>query len=77
MKSTREALLSVATQVIHPLVAGIKAELVSLIEALEGPAPTCTLKAARYSKTVKMTHIILACANRIGDSEDDRFDSDF
>ena len=56
LKSTREALLSVATRVIHPLVAGIKAELVSLIEALEAPAPTCTSKTATYSKTVSTQH---------------------
>ena len=42
LKLTGEALLFVATRVIYPLVAGIKAELASLIEALEAPAPTCT-----------------------------------
>ena len=56
LKSTREALLSVATRVIHPLVAGIKVELVSLIEALEAPAPTCTPKTATHSKTVSTQH---------------------
>ena len=56
LKSTREALLSVATRVVHPLVAGIKAELVLLIEALEAPAPTCTPKAVTYSKTVNTQH---------------------
>jgi len=54
LKSTREALLSVATRVVHPSVAGIRAELVLLIEALEMPAPTCPPKPATYSKTVSM-----------------------
>ena len=66
LKSTREALLSVATRVIHPLVAGIKTELTSLIEALEVPAPTCTPKVATYSKTVSTQHpSILALQNII------------
>jgi hypothetical protein len=39
LKSTREALLSVTTRVIHPLVAGIRSELTSLVGALETPAP--------------------------------------
>ena len=56
LKSTREALLSVATRVIQPLVTGIKAELVLLIEALETPSPTCTSKPATYSKTVSTQH---------------------
>jgi len=56
LKSTREALLSVATRVIHPLVAGIKTELVSIIEALEVPASTCTPKTATNSKTVSTQH---------------------
>lgn len=56
LKSTREALLSVTTRVIHPLVAGMKAELTSLIEALETPASTCTPKAATFSKTAVTQH---------------------
>ena len=56
LKSTREALLSVATRVIQPLVSGIMAELVLLIEALETPAPTCTPKPATYSKMVNTQH---------------------
>ena len=56
LKSTREALLSVATRVIQPLAAGIKAELTSLIEALEVPAPTCPPKAATHSKAVSAQH---------------------
>jgi hypothetical protein len=56
LKSTREALLSVTTRVIHPLVAGMKAELTSLIEALEAPAPTCHAKVATSSKTVPTQH---------------------
>jgi hypothetical protein len=52
LKLTREALWSVITRIIHPLVAGIKAELVLLIEALEVPPRACTPKFATYSKTV-------------------------
>jgi hypothetical protein len=52
LKSTREGLMSVTTRVIHPLVAGIKAELTSLIEALESPAPTSAPKTPASSKTV-------------------------
>jgi hypothetical protein len=51
LRSTRESLMSVTTRVIHPLVAGIKAELTSLIEALESPAP----KTPASSKTI-VTH---------------------
>lgn len=39
LKSVRESLVSVTARVIHPLVAGIKAEVMSLVEALEMPAP--------------------------------------
>jgi len=52
LKSTSQASLFIATRIIHPLVAGIKAELPSLIEALEVPALMCTPKVATYSKTV-------------------------
>ena len=44
LKSTREALISVTTRVIHPLVAGIKAELTSLVAALEVSATTSAVK---------------------------------
>ena len=54
LKSTRQASLFIATRIIHPLVAGIKAELPSLIEVLEVPALMCTPKVATYSKTVSM-----------------------
>lgn len=56
LKSTREGLLSVTTRVVHPLVAGIKAELVSLVEALESPAPTPSPKIPASSKTVVTLH---------------------
>ena len=56
LKSTREGLISVTTRVIHPLVAGIKAELTSLVEALESPAPTSAPKTPAYSKTVVTQH---------------------
>ena len=55
LKSTREGLLSVTTRVIHPLVAGIKAELITLIEALESPASTLAPKTATSSKAI-ITH---------------------
>ncbi|KAN0133926.1 hypothetical protein V8E53_008144 [Lactarius tabidus] len=44
LKSTREALISVTTRVIHPLVAGIKTELTSLVAALEVSATTSAVK---------------------------------
>ena len=44
LKSTREALVSVTTRVIQPLVAGIKTELTSLVSALEVPAATSAVK---------------------------------
>lgn len=56
LKSTREGLLSVTTRVIHPLVAGIKAELTALVEALELPAPTSVPKHAISSKAVVTQH---------------------
>jgi len=56
LKSTRQASLFIASRIIHPLVAGIKAELPSLIEALEVPALMCTPKVATYSKTVSTQH---------------------
>ena len=58
LKSTREGLMSVTTRVIHPLVAGIKAELTSLVEALETPAPTSAPapKTPASSKTVVTQH---------------------
>ena len=56
LKSTREGLLSVTTRVIHPLVAGIKAELITLVEALESPAPTPAPKTATTPKVVVMQH---------------------
>lgn len=56
LKSTREGLMSVTTRVIHPLVAGIKVELTSLVEALESPAPTSAPKTPASSKTVVTQH---------------------
>ena len=56
LKSTREGLMSVTTRVIHPLVAGIKTELTSLVEALESPAPTSAPKTPASSKTVVTQH---------------------
>jgi len=56
LKSTREGLMSVTTRVIHPLVAGIKTELTSLVEALESPAPTSAPKTATFSKAVVTHH---------------------
>jgi hypothetical protein len=56
LKSTREGLMSVTARVIHPLVAGIKAELTSLVEALESPAPTSAPKTPASSKTVVTQH---------------------
>jgi hypothetical protein len=56
LKSTREGLMSVTTRVIHPLVAGIKAELTSLVEALESPAPTSAPKTPASSKTIVTQH---------------------
>ena len=58
LKSTREGLMSVTTRVIHPLVAGIKAELTSVVEALETPAPTSAAvpKIPASSKTVVTQH---------------------
>ena len=56
LKSTREGLLSVTTRVIHPLVAGIKAELTTLVEALESPAPNLAPKPATTSKVVVTQH---------------------
>ena len=44
LKPTRQAPLFISTRIIHPLVAGIKAELPSFIEALEVPALMCTPK---------------------------------
>ncbi len=56
LKSTREALVSVTTRVIHPLVAGIKAELTSLVAALEVSAATSAAKTtASSSKAVAVT----------------------
>ncbi|KAI9450349.1 hypothetical protein F5148DRAFT_598257 [Russula earlei] len=55
LKSTREALLSVTTRVIHPLVAGIRAELISLVGALESSAPSSASKTAS-SKAVTTQH---------------------
>jgi len=56
LKSTRGALLSVTTRVIHPLVAGIRAELISLVGALESPAPMSAPKPATSSKAVVTHH---------------------
>jgi len=56
LKSTRQASLFIASRIIHPLVAGIKAELSSLIEALKVPALMCTPKVVTYSKTVSTQH---------------------
>jgi hypothetical protein len=56
LKATREGLMSVTTRVIHPLVAGIKAELTSLVEGLESPAPTSAPKTPASSKTVVTQH---------------------
>jgi hypothetical protein len=56
LRPTREALVSVTTRVIHPLVAGIRAELNSLIEALESPAPISAPKTGTSSKTVVTHH---------------------
>ena len=53
LKSTREALVSVTTRVIHPLVAGIKTELTSLVAALEVSAAAKTT--ASSSKAVAVT----------------------
>ncbi|KAH9083483.1 hypothetical protein EDB83DRAFT_2329551 [Lactarius deliciosus] len=51
LKSTREALVSVTTRVIHPLVAGIKTELTSLVAVLE--VPTATTAAKTTTSTLK------------------------
>jgi hypothetical protein len=56
LKPTREGLMSVTTRVIHPLVAGIKSELTSLVEALESPAPISAPKTPASSKTVVTQH---------------------
>jgi hypothetical protein len=56
LKSTREGLLSVTTRVIHPLVAGIRAELTTLVEALELPASTSAPKTATSSKAAVTHH---------------------
>ncbi|KAH9986572.1 hypothetical protein BJV74DRAFT_774894 [Russula compacta] len=56
LKSTREALVSVTTRVIHPLVAGIRTELTTLVEALEAPAPTYVQKTVASSRGVVMHH---------------------
>jgi hypothetical protein len=56
LKSTREGLMSVTTRVIHPLVAGIKAELTSLVGALESPTPISVPKTPASSKTVVTQH---------------------
>ena len=57
LKSTREALVSVTTRVIHPLVAGIKTELTSLVAALEVPAATSAVKhSVSSSKAAAVTH---------------------
>lgn len=56
LKSTREALVSVTTRVVHPLVAGIKTELTSLVAALEVSAVTSTAKiTTASSKAVVVT----------------------
>ena len=54
LKSTREALVSVTTRVIHPLVAGIKTELTSLVAALEVSAAAKTNVSS--SKAAVVTH---------------------
>ena len=51
LKSTKGALFPVITRVIHPLVV-----VVSLIEALEAHAPTCTPKASTCLMTVSTQH---------------------
>ncbi|KAI0305734.1 hypothetical protein B0F90DRAFT_1624671 [Multifurca ochricompacta] len=56
LKAIREALVSVTARVIHPLVAGIKAELIALVEALEMPATTSASKSAGSSTKVAPQH---------------------
>lgn len=61
LKPTREALVSITTRVIHPLVAGIKTELTSLVEALEAPATTIAPKTGTsFSKAVITQHPSIA-----------------
>jgi hypothetical protein len=55
LKSTREALVSVTTRVIHPLASGIKTELTSLVESLEAPATTTALKTGTSSSKAVLT----------------------
>ena len=55
LKSTRGALLVVATQVIHSLDAGIEAEIASLLEA---PAPTCTRKLLHIRPHVLLSYYL-------------------
>ncbi|KAJ7502818.1 hypothetical protein B0H11DRAFT_604856 [Mycena galericulata] len=56
LKVIREGLVSLVTRVVNPLVAGIKAEMMPLLEALEAPNSCNTTKLASGGKNTPVPH---------------------
>ncbi|KAF8629145.1 hypothetical protein AX17_005731 [Amanita inopinata Kibby_2008] len=56
LKAIREGLGSLVTRVINPLINGLKAELMQLMEALEHPAPNLAMKSAMNNKPAMAYH---------------------
>ncbi|KAF8170252.1 hypothetical protein K438DRAFT_1854290 [Mycena galopus ATCC 62051] len=56
LKAIREGLVSIITRVVNPLVAGIRAEIMPLLQALETPNSCNTTKIASGSKHAPVPH---------------------
>ncbi|KAJ7668432.1 hypothetical protein DFH06DRAFT_198573 [Mycena polygramma] len=56
LKVIREGLVSIVNRVVNPLVAGIRAEMMPLLEALESPNSCNTTKAAATTKNAPIQH---------------------
>ncbi|KAJ6593662.1 hypothetical protein B0H19DRAFT_919967 [Mycena capillaripes] len=56
LKVIREGLVSIVNRVVHPLVAGIKAEMMPLLEALETPNSCNTTKISSAAKNAPVQH---------------------
>ncbi|KAJ7874721.1 hypothetical protein B0H14DRAFT_3083341 [Mycena olivaceomarginata] len=56
LKAIREGLVSIVNRVVNPLVAGIRAEMMPLLEALEAPNSCNTTKIASAAKNSPVQH---------------------
>ncbi|KAJ7078869.1 hypothetical protein B0H15DRAFT_788476 [Mycena belliarum] len=60
LKVIREGLLSIINRVVNPLIAGIRAEMMPLLEALQAPNSCSALKVAAGAKNTPVQHQSIA-----------------